>query len=141
MAIRELIEARLTHSVIGAFFEVYNTLGPGFLESVYSKALEVELTTRGHHVAREVVIRVYYKGHLIGSHRLDMVVDHKLLIENKSSLELHSVAARQVESCLQASKLPVALLLHVGPQPRLRRIVRLGALKDQANSAVSEQSV
>jgi len=53
-----LLEARLTGSVIGAFYEVYNTLGFGFLENLYSMALERELLTRAHRVAREVEVRV-----------------------------------------------------------------------------------
>ena len=55
---RELIEERLTHSVIGAFFEVYNNLGYGFLEHVYVMALERELIARRHQVAREVAATV-----------------------------------------------------------------------------------
>ena len=54
MARNELIEERLTHSVIGAFYEVYNTLGYGFLEHLYKAALERELRDRGHRVGREV---------------------------------------------------------------------------------------
>ena len=57
-----LVEERLTRSVIGAFFEVYNTLGFGFLEHIYVMALERELVERGHRVAREVSVQVHYKG-------------------------------------------------------------------------------
>jgi GxxExxY protein len=52
----------LTHAIIGAFYEVYITLGFGFLEHVYTMALERELTARGHRVAREVSVRIFYKG-------------------------------------------------------------------------------
>ncbi len=62
MARHELVEERLTHSVIGAFFEVYNTLGFGFLEHIYVMALERELIARKHRVGREVAVRVFYKG-------------------------------------------------------------------------------
>ena len=57
MARDELIEARLTHSVIGAFYEVYTTLGFGFFESIYANALEVELKARGHRVAVRCAFR------------------------------------------------------------------------------------
>ena len=56
-----LVEEKLTHSIIGAFFEVYNALGYGFLEHIYVTALERELLARGHIVAREVGVRVAYK--------------------------------------------------------------------------------
>jgi len=68
-------EVELTRSVIGAFYEVYNTLGFGFLETAYSAAFEWELRARGHQVAREVGVRVVYKGFPIATHRLDLVVD------------------------------------------------------------------
>ena len=57
-----IVDERLTHSVIGAFFEVYNTLGFGFLERVYVMALERELRGRGHETVRELGVPVYYKG-------------------------------------------------------------------------------
>ncbi len=66
-----LIEEKLTRSVIGAFFEVYNHLGFGFLEHVCKTALERELLARGHRVAREVRVRVMFKGHEIAVQRLD----------------------------------------------------------------------
>src|SRR5688572_25789440 len=78
MALHELIEERLTHSAIGAFFDVYNTLGFGFLETVYAMALERELIGRGHRVSREVWIPVLYKGEELCKQRLDMIVDEKL---------------------------------------------------------------
>ena len=64
--------------MIGAFFEVYNTLGFGFLEHVYLDALAIELRARGHPVAREVRVRVTYKGVAIGWQRLDMIVDNTM---------------------------------------------------------------
>jgi GxxExxY protein len=59
---RTLIQEELTGSVIGAFYEVYNTLGFGFGEHIYSLALERELRRRGHQVGREVSVIVFYKG-------------------------------------------------------------------------------
>ena len=72
MARHELIEERLTHSAIGAFFEVYNTLGYGFLEHVYVMALERELRTRRHQTNREVWVPVLYKGDELCKQRIDM---------------------------------------------------------------------
>ncbi|MDQ6828620.1 MAG: GxxExxY protein [Gemmatimonadota bacterium] len=62
-----------------------NTLGFGFLEHVYTVALERELLARGHHVAREVQVCVMYKGDNVATQRLDMIVDDKLIIETKST--------------------------------------------------------
>jgi GxxExxY protein len=123
MARRELIEERLTHSVIGAFFEVYNTLGFGFLEMVYVMALERELIGRGHQVSREVWIPVLYKGEELCKQRLDMVVDGKLIIETKSTPELPKTGSRQLYNYLRATKLGVGLLFHFGPEPKFYRLV------------------
>ena len=118
-----LIEARLTHSVIGAFYHVYNALGFGFLEQLYLTALEIELRRRGHAVTREFAVKVYYEGLEIGSQRLDMVVDERVVIEVKSSLALHPGADRQVYNYLKATRLEVGLLLHFGPKPVFRRMI------------------
>jgi GxxExxY protein len=123
MARRELIEERLTHSAIGAFFEVYNILGYGFLEQVYIMALERELRARGHRVGREVWIPVNYKGEELCKQRLDMVVDEKLIIEIKATSDLPRSASRQLYNYLRATNLAVGLLLHFGPEPKFYRLV------------------
>ena len=112
-----LIEERLTESVIGGFYEVYNALGFGFLEQVYVAALERELRARGHSVGREVWVPVRYKGEEIARQRIDMIVDERLVIEAKSTQELHKSAPRQVYNYLRATSLQVGLLLHFGPDP------------------------
>ena len=112
-----LFEPELTHSVIGAFYEVYNTLGFGFLEHLYQMAMERELRSRGHRVGREVVARIMYKGEELGLQRLDMIVDEKLVVEIKSTPSLHRDAGRQVYNYLRASNLEIGLLLHFGREP------------------------
>jgi GxxExxY protein len=111
----------LTRSVIGAFYKVYNTLGFGFLESIYAGALELELRDRGHQVGREVLVRVYYGEHQVGSQRLDMVVDEVLVVETKSTTVLSKNAPRQVLNYLRATNLEVGLLLYFGPDPAVFR--------------------
>lgn len=118
-----LIEEALTYSVIGAFLKVHNTLGFGFLESVYAAALEMELLSRGHRVAREIKVRVWYESVEIAYQRLDMVVDEKLIVEIKAAEQLHKDATRQVLNYLRATTLEVALLLHFGRQPKFYRVV------------------
>jgi GxxExxY protein len=95
MARNELLLERLTYSVIGAFYEVYNVLGYGFLEHIYVAALERELLARGHRVGREVRVAVVYKEMVIGWQRLDFVVDDVLVIEVKSTFSIEPSATRQ----------------------------------------------
>lgn len=127
MTIGELAHERLTYSIIGAFFDVYNELGYGLLESLYMAALELELRARGHRVAREVLVPVFYKGREIGRQRIDMVVDETVIIEGKATRRLPAIAKRQTYSYLCASRLRVALLLHFGPKATHYRINRRAA--------------
>jgi GxxExxY protein len=118
-----LIEERLTESVIGAFYEVYNALGFGFLEQVYMAALGRELRAREHIVGREVWVPVYYKGEEISRQRIDMIVDERLVVEAKATQELHKSGPRQLHNYLRATRLQVGLLLHFGPEPVFYRLV------------------
>jgi GxxExxY protein len=119
----ELIQERLTHSVIGAFFDVYNELDVGYLECLYAAALERELLARGHRVARELRVAVSYKGEELGFQRLDMVVDDALVVEIKATAKLHADAWRQIRSYLRGTRLEVGLLLHFGRKPAFHRII------------------
>jgi len=133
MTENELIEAPLTRSVIGAFFDVYNALGYGFLEHVYVLALERELLDRGHRVAREVGVRVMYRGTELAQQRIDMMVDERLIVETKSTQELHRAAERQVYNYLRATGFQVGLLLHFGPEPRFYRTIYRNGRFSQRN--------
>jgi GxxExxY protein len=121
-----LIERETTDHVIGAFYEVYNGLGFGFLERIYADALEHELLARSRRVQREVALPIWYKGKQLSSQRVDMIVDDKVLLEIKSTYVLPPFAERQLLNYLRASSLPVGLLLHFGPEPRFKRRIHSG---------------
>lgn len=97
-------------------------LGYGFLEKVYVNALTHELVLRGHNVVRNVRVRVTYKGVVAGNGLIDMLVDDKLILETKSTQELHPSAARQLRNYLRASSLDIGLILHFGPKPKVQRV-------------------
>jgi GxxExxY protein len=118
----DLREKTLTGSIIRVFYDVYNVLGFGFLEHVYIAALERELIDRGHRVGREVGVHVKYKGETIAMQRMDMIIDDKVVVEVKSSFELHKAARRQVYNYLRATDIEVGLLLHFGPTPEFYRL-------------------
>jgi GxxExxY protein len=140
MSETKLIEEELTRDAIGAFYEVYNTLGFGFLEHIYVMALERELRNRGHDVRREVGIRVMYKGDELAYQRMDMIVDDRLIIETKSTYELHKAARRQLYNYLRATHLEVGLLFHFGPQPRFYRAVHRNTWNRSVSSVRSDAS-
>jgi GxxExxY protein len=127
-----LIERGITSDVIGAFFEVYNSLGFGFLEFVYSLALEEELLKKNRTVGREVNVPVLYKGKVLTTQRVDMIVDDKVLIEIKSTPVLPPMARRQTPNYLRVTTLEVALLLHFGQKQSFTEL----SIRRAANSPV-----
>ena len=114
--VREGTEAdlnRLSGSIIGAAIEVHRTLGPGLLESAYQECLERELVERGHLVERQETFPVVYKGWPSKRRfRLDMVVDHCVLIEIKAVMHLLPVHEAQILSYLRLAGLPLGLLIN-----------------------------
>ena len=138
MARQNLIEGPLTASVIGAFYEVYNTLGFGFLEHIYKAALERELLGQGLKVAREVSVVVMYKRQPLASQRLDMLVEDRLVVEVKSTVDLHAGVQRQVRNYLRSTYLQVGLVLHFGLEAKFYRVVDLHAAHAPMTNAVTD---
>lgn len=120
----ELLEAERVHSIVAGFFVVYNYFGGGGMcEAAYTGALEVELTLRGHKVAREVFAPVYYKGKLVARQRLDMVVDDLVIVESKATERLPATAGSQLIGYLRATRFQVGVLLHFGSHPKFYRFI------------------
>jgi len=101
-----------TGQVIGAAIAVHRALGPGFVESVYHRATEVELHRRGIPFSSEVECEVLYHGRAVGRHRFDLIVRGVILVELKAVQYLEAVHFAQVRSYLEAAQLPVGLLLN-----------------------------
>src|SRR3954453_16382445 len=80
----ELREAEITGGIIAAAIAVHRELGPGFIESVYEQALAVEFAIRGTAFVRQKAIPLFYRDHQIGEHRLDFVVEDKIIVELKA---------------------------------------------------------
>ncbi len=119
-----IIYPELSYQIMGAIFEVHKELGPGFLESVYKKALIEELSQRGLRVTTEKVIDLMYKNKKIGIHRLDLVVDDKVVIEIKA-VEWFSVHHKsQIISYLKASGYKLGILVNFSKSKvEFRRVV------------------
>lgn len=119
----QLLQRELTGEIIGAFYECYSTLKVGHLESVYRKALAIELRHRGLEVREEAPLEVTYRGVVVGHFRLDLFVEHRVAIEVKSTLVLGPTDQRQLINYLRAGNIDVGLLLHFGPEPVFHRLV------------------
>jgi GxxExxY protein len=125
-----IVEKQLSHTIVGCFYEVYNELGYGFLESLYARALEIALRERGLRVDREYPLVVTFRGHQIGFHRVDMLVERRVIVEVKSTERVPESAHRQLRSYVNAVHLKLGILLHFGPRPRFYR--ELGSRKGRS---------
>jgi len=116
----------LTELVIAACFEVHNVLGPGLEERFYRDALAHELELRGLKSRREQEFTVEYKGKSLGTHRLDLIVEDKVVVELKAVTgKLLDVHVAQTISERRVSDLPVALLVNFGEtRVQVRRLER-----------------
>jgi GxxExxY protein len=109
---KELGNVGLTDRVIAAAIRVHKELGPGFLEIMYEEALAIELASAGISFERQKLLPVFYHEHLIGEHRLDLVVEGKVILELKAISQLEKIHFAIVRSYLKASGLNDALLLN-----------------------------
>ena len=118
-----LLHEELTREVIGAFYTVSNTLEYGFLESVYSKALYIELRKRGIRTEREVAVVVHYDRYNVGRFVVDHLVEHVLAVELKARRVLALDDRRQLQNWLRSSDLELGILFHFGPRPAFYRVI------------------
>jgi GxxExxY protein len=106
----------LAEKVIGAAYRVHNTLGFGFLESVYQKALAIELRKLGIPFQMKVPVPVHYEGESVGDFEADGLVDGRLMLELKSTQALVTANEVQLVNYLTATGIENGLLLNFGPQ-------------------------
>lgn len=105
----------LTQKIIGCCFEVHSSLGPGFNEKIYAKALQIQLTKAGLNLEIEKEFNVDFKGHFIGKFRCDLFVEHRVIVELKSVTGfIPKLFHNQVLSYLKASNVKTGLLVNFG---------------------------
>ncbi len=120
---RGLKDGELTEKIIGVFFDVYNELGHGFLESVYLEALALALTATGLRVDRQVPLAVWFRGNLIGEFRADLLVENSVILELEAVRTLDPSHEAQLLNYLRATDVEIGLLLNFGPKPEFKRLV------------------
>ena len=124
----------LTGQIHNAFYKVYNALGYGFLESVYERALQLELRSRGLKAENQQPIVVYYEGAPVGKYYADLIVEDKIILELKSVEKIHDAHLSQLVNYLRATECEVGLVLNFGPEPETKRRILDNPLKP-GNSA------
>ena len=105
----------LTHRVIGCAYQVYNSLGFGFLESVYRRAMVIEIGISGMLVKEESPLKVYYRDQIVGDFFGDLVVEDELIVELKSVERLAKAHEAQLVNYLVATGIDIGLLINFGP--------------------------
>ncbi len=114
----------LSKRVIGAAIEVHKTLGPGFLENIYEEALKLELSGNGINYHSQKEIKIIYRDTEIGTHRLDLIIENKIIVELKAVKEFADIHFAQLRSYLKAANLSTGLLLNFAPSTLgIKRVV------------------
>lgn len=114
----------LSKKIIGVAIKVHRELGPGFLENIYEEAFKVELSVQGFLYDAQKEIKIKYLGVEVGTHRLDLIVENKIIVELKAVKELADIHFAQLRSYLKATDLKVGLLLNFArPTLEIKRIV------------------
>ncbi len=111
----KLLYEELTYSILGAAMEVHRILGPGFLEYVYEESFCYELDLRKIQFARQKELDIYYKDYLIPKkYRVDLLVEDKVIVDNKATKALTEIDEAQLLNYLKATKIRVGLLINFG---------------------------
>jgi GxxExxY protein len=123
----------LTDRIIGAAIFVHRQLGPGFLEKLYENALDIEFSKRGILFNRQVSVQVLYDGKAIGMHRIDMIIEQKVVVELKAVKEIEDIHLATTLSYLKATQIEVGLILNFAAAKLLiRRVIRTEKLTTEA---------
>lgn len=123
MAENGLKHEELTQKNIGIFYDVYNELGYGFLESVYRESMTIAFSECAMRVEQEVPVPVWFRGKRVGEYRADLLVQRCVLLELKSARTLESSHEAQLLHYLRATDMEVGLLLNFGLRPQFRRLL------------------
>ena len=118
-----LLHAEFTDAIICTFYDVFNELGHGFLESVYREAMIFALTAKGISVEREKSVEVHFRGKVVGTFRTDLIVANRVIVELKCAKTIDSNHEAQLLNYLKATAYEVGLLLNFGNRPHFRRMV------------------
>lgn len=120
---RPLLEGTTTRAILDTFRDVHRAFGFGYRERIYVLAMERDLVANGHQVDREVGVMVYYRGEPLARQTVDMIVDQKVIVENKSTERLRQGDPGQLLSYLCSTNIEVGLLLHFGREPKFYRMI------------------
>ena len=131
---KSLRESEITQQITAAAIRVHRGLGPGFLELIYEEALAVEFALIGIQFVRQYPVPLFYRDHQIGEHRLDFLVEGKIVVELKAVSRLEDIHFAIGRSYLKAISLEDGLLFNFATTPLT--IKRLCRERPSADTAV-----
>ena len=124
----------LTHKIIGCAMKVHSTLGNGFQEVIYQRALVIEMRKQGLAFQREMKMTIYYEGEDIGTRRVDFFVEDIIMVEIKAVTKLEDVHLSQAMNYCQAYNLPIGLLINFGSRSlAFKRVYNLNHPENKNN--------
>jgi GxxExxY protein len=129
----------ITETIIGVFYDVYNELGHGFLESVYEESMSIALREAGHHVMQQAPISVYFRGQVVGDFRADLLVNDEVIVELKAARAIESAHEAQLMNYLRATRIEVGLLMNFGPKAEFKRFIFDNDRKDHRYPRATDQ--
>src|SRR5512136_2152196 len=138
---KEYLYSDITHKIIGAAMKVHSTLGNGFQEVIYQRALGIEMSNQGLSFHRELEMQIYYDGQEIGSRRVDFLVEDKVMVELKALTFLEDVHLAQAINYLEAYNLEVGLLINFGAKSlQYRRVINSKKKSTSPTQTISSAS-
>lgn len=114
--VSQLVNDTLTHNIIGCAMKVHSTLGNGFQELIYQRALEIELIYNGISHQREQEFPIYYQEVQVGTRRVEFFVENSVMVEPKAIIQLDDVHLAQAINYLEAYNMQIGLLINFGSQ-------------------------
>lgn len=115
----------VTEKIIGCAMKVHRTLGNGFQEVIYQRALAIELENQGIGFVREQEMPIFYDGREIGTRRVDFFVEKKIMVELKALSTLEDVHMAQAINYLEAYRMEIGLLINFGAKSlQFKRVIK-----------------
>ncbi len=131
----------LTHKIIGCAMKVHSTLGNGFREVIYQRALAIELGNQGLSFEREMEMDILYEGEHIGKRRVDFFVEGEIMVEIKALIQLEDVHIAQAMNYCQVYNLPIGLLINFGSKSlQFKRVYNVNHPDNQQNKKILSSS-
>lgn len=126
---------KLSKRLVGVFYDVYNELGYGFLESVYDESFAIALAETGVGHRRQASIPVLFRGLPVGFFKADFIIEEEIVLELKSAQAIDKAHISQLLNYLRASKLELGFILNFGPEAVFRRLAFSNSRKNNLRSS------